>query len=251
MAVDPSPDKVILIPRTFPSPAHLHAVVALYKNLRLQGLQVDREAFSSTYERESQFPLDEWIARIQNPVGKTFVSVFDDNKTTRSFAELSVPAGDNSIADTNLRLLLSKEWMGQLSLIGPELLSAQGENTALDRPWEVFQNYVPPTTAKREPLSGAHVVYMLVGMFVLPQARRRGNGQRLLEAAVNAACEEAKARGALTARIVISVEQGNGVAQRLYERVGFEVWDDVAELNSRRQSSCVAMVKVIDITEIS
>lgn len=49
---------VILIPREFPSPSALKGIVERYKANRLEGLQRDPDAFSSTYERESQFPYE-------------------------------------------------------------------------------------------------------------------------------------------------------------------------------------------------
>lgn len=52
------PGDVILIPREFPSPSALKGIVKRYKANRLEALQRDPGAFSSTYERESQFPYE-------------------------------------------------------------------------------------------------------------------------------------------------------------------------------------------------
>lgn len=43
----------------------------LFKEIRLKALQDSPFAFSSTYERESQFPDDEWTRRIERWSGRT------------------------------------------------------------------------------------------------------------------------------------------------------------------------------------
>ena len=48
-----------------------HENAALFKEIRLKALKDSPFAFSSTYERESQFPDDEWTRRIERWSGKT------------------------------------------------------------------------------------------------------------------------------------------------------------------------------------
>ncbi|KAJ5832128.1 hypothetical protein N7474_000439 [Penicillium riverlandense] len=238
------------VPRTYNLPTQLHAVVERYRKLRLHGLKVDPHAFSSTYERESQFEQDKWIARIENPAGKTFVSVIPCKEPVLTRENEIIIASDSSGA---LGSLLRNEWTGQLTLIGPEVLAIQGDETAetgLAKPWSVFfqdEQCIPPLTpTETMDLRGAHLVYMVVGMFVSPESRRGGHGQRLIEAAVQAAREEGQTRGAASVRIVLIVEPENHGAQKLYERTGFALWDDtVLERNSGKLSRVLAMVREV------
>ncbi|CAL5871159.1 uncharacterized protein PFLUO_LOCUS5406 [Penicillium psychrofluorescens] len=239
------------VPRTYNQPTQLHAVVERYRKLRLHGLKADPHAFSSTYERESQFEQGKWISRIQNPAGQTFVSVIPCTEPLLTREDEIIIASDSSGA---LAPLLKDEWTGQLTLIGPEVLAVLGDETAetkaLTRPWTVFfqdDQCIPPLTPTETlDLSGAHLVYMVVGMFVSPESRRGGHGRRLIDAAVQAAREEGQTRGAASVRIVLIVEPENDVAQRLYESTGFAFWDDtVLERNSGQLSRVLAMVREV------
>lgn len=58
-------------------------------------------------------------------------------------------------------------------------------------------------------------MYLLSDLFVVPHARRRGVGTRLLKAAA----EEARSAGAV--RLELATAITNAAAQRLYERLGW------------------------------
>ncbi|KAJ5166941.1 uncharacterized protein N7482_005722 [Penicillium canariense] len=235
-APHPKTDEVICIPKTFSSPTLEQEVVERYKNLRLYGLKVDPRSFSSTYEAESQFSDDTWRSRIQNPVGKTFASMMDSN-TQLPVSKIEGLVQSHGMNDA-LYGLLQKEWAGIVTLVGPGVLrSNEDATTAPSKPHQVFirdrQYQIPQTVPELDDLSGAHMVYMLVGMFVSPSARRRGHGQRLLEAAIAAAAEETIILGGRKASIAVQAESGNHNAQRLYERVGFKVTDEAVEIEER------------------
>ncbi|KAJ5620682.1 hypothetical protein N7510_004666 [Penicillium lagena] len=241
--------EVHCVPQTYNVPTQLHAVADRYRKLRLHGLKADPHAFSSTYERESQFEQGQWIARIEHPARKTFVSVIPCKEPSVAPEIELVLASDSSGA---LGPLLQNEWTGQLTLVGPEVLAIRGdetaETTALAKPWSVFfqnEQCIPPLTPTETlDLRGAHLSYMIVGMFVSPESRRRGHGRRLIEAAVQAAREEGQTRGAASVRVVLIVEPGNDGAQKLYESTGFALWDDtVLERNSGKLSRVLAMVR--------
>ncbi|KAG8214401.1 hypothetical protein J3R82DRAFT_9394 [Butyriboletus roseoflavus] len=69
--------------------------LAAYKTLRLASLQVDPQAFSSTYAREVAFSEDFWRQRLESPFKQTLVaSVLED-------------AGETG------------EWIGTASIVGP------------------------------------------------------------------------------------------------------------------------------------
>lgn len=60
---------------------------------------------------------------------------------------------------------------------------------------------------------------LVIGMYVKPQARRRGAGARLMQAAIAAA----RARPGVHV-LRLTVTQGNEAAIRLYESIGFSAW---------------------------
>jgi GNAT superfamily N-acetyltransferase len=247
-------NEVILVPKTFSPTTFEQAVVDRYKQLRLHGLRVDPRSFSSTYEDESQFDDDVWLSRIHNPVGKTFAAVTTpDTQPETSTAETRVPNYD---AKDTLQRLLRKEWVGIVTLMGPGVFSRpnEGITTGLNQPYEVFikdnKYQLPLVTSELGDLSCAHLVYLIVGMFVSPTARRRGHGQRLMEAVIAAATEEARVLGGHKLSITVQVESSNLRAQRLYERVGFQVVDEEVEIKNRSgvKSTVVCLEMVIDLS---
>lgn len=242
--------EVILIPRTSTSPAHLDSIAERYKNVRLHGLRVDPQSFSSTYEFESQFSSDVWLSRIQNPLGRTFAAVIDpDAKSDDQINHIRL-SGIEGVSDT-VQGLLSKEWVGIATLIGPVAFPSEESNTTKRKPWDAFikdgKYQIPSNAVEPGKLNGAHIVYVIVGMFVLPHARRKGHARRLLEAIINAAEEESKFFAAPKTSITVQAEPGNLGAKQLYERVGFEAWDEVLIENRRGGSShAVSLVMEID-----
>lgn len=52
--------------------------VAQYKSIRLEALQLDRGMFCSSYEYESAFSREQWLARVSNPVGACFGLYYGD-----------------------------------------------------------------------------------------------------------------------------------------------------------------------------
>ncbi|KAJ5359082.1 uncharacterized protein N7496_011495 [Penicillium cataractarum] len=247
-------DEVILVPKMFSPPTLEQEVVNRYKHLRLHGLKVDPQSFSATYEDESKFDDDVWLSRIHNPVGKTFAAVTDSN--TQSEASTTETLVKTNGANDALQRLLRKEWVGIVTLLGPGVFSRPNEGvaTGLNQPSEVFiqnnQYQIPTTTSELGDLSGAHLVYLVVGMFVSPSGRRRGHGQRLMEATIAAATEEVRALEGSKVSITVQVESGNLRAQRLYERVGFKVVDEAVVIENRQgaKSSVVCLELEIDLS---
>jgi GNAT superfamily N-acetyltransferase len=250
------PDEVILVPKTFLHPELEQDVVNRYKKLRLHGLRVDPQSFSSTYEDESQFPDSTWLSRIYNPVGKTFAAVTNSNNQPEASTD-KIPFHTMDTKDTFQRLL-RKEWVGIVTLLGPGVFSRPNESVAigLNQPYEVFirdkKYQIPLTTSELGDLSGAHLVYLIVGMFVSPSARRRGHGQRLMDAVLAAAADEACMLGARKVSITVQVESGNLGAKRLYERVGFKVVDEGVVIENRlgAKSTVVCLEMEVDIASL-
>lgn len=219
-------DEVILVPKPYAAPTLEQTIVERYKKLRLHGLQVDPQSFSSTYEDESQFADEVWLSRIYNPAGKTFAAVTCSDNQPENTTETLVQAHDTNDA---LQRFPGKEWVGIVTLLGPGGFSRSNEDaaTAPTQPYEVFlrngKYQTPPKSSEVDDLTSAHVVYLIVGMFVSPSARRRGHGQRLMETAIAAATTEARKLGGCKVSITLQVSSSNLHAQRLYEKVGFKV----------------------------
>jgi GNAT superfamily N-acetyltransferase len=234
------------MPKAFASQTEFHEIVNHYKSLRLQALKLNPESFSSTYGQESQFPLDTWQSRVLNPVGQTYVAVTSiDNDSPSHLSLIDCNEGERE-SKQDLHLLLRNEWVGIATAIGPKTWTRQDGDTN-SQPWDVFiqqGNYIiPQSVLLPSETSGAHLVYLIVGMFVLPHARGKGKAQRILEAAARGIWEEAKEAGASAASIVIQVEPMAINAQRLYERVGFKVKGKVL-IGS---TEAIALVKDLDL----
>lgn len=248
-------EEVILIPKDFPSLPHRQETVNRYKQLRLHGLKVDPASFSSTHEQESQFSHETWQDRILNHGSKTFVAV------TRSDVSLGEPSnlpssGKREESHGALKRLLEKEWVGIVTLLGPVGIPEQrvGSSPPSAKPWQMFikdgKYQIPPSVPATEDLKGAHVVYLIVGMFVLPHSRRKGHARRLLDAAAKAVQVEAQMRGTAKATITVEVQSSNAKGKQLYERAGYNVEDDaVAMKNPRGETSYVkSLAQSFDLT---
>lgn len=244
----PESDEVILVPKPYAAPILEQAVVERYKKLRLHGLQVDPQSFSSTYEDESQFADEVWLSRIYNPAGKTFAAVTGSDYQPENTTETLVQAHDTNDA------LQGKEWVGIVTLLGPGVFSRSNEDaaTAPTQPYEVFlrdgEYRTPQKSSEVNNLTGAHLVYLIVGMFVSPSARRRGHGQRLMEAAIAAATTEARRLGGYKASITLQVNSNNLHAQRLYEKVGFKVVAGGVEVENRQGTKNIVVCLEMEVT---
>lgn len=81
----------------------------------------------------------------------------------------------------------------------------------------------------------------IAGLFVLPEARGMGLGQRLVEVAVEHGKNVARERGLKHAMVQVSVKSGNGKVLKMYERLGFTVQED-EEGEIKLELSCVLQV---------
>ncbi|KPM44129.1 hypothetical protein AK830_g2416 [Neonectria ditissima] len=100
---------VLTIPKSLPSPEEFEALVSKYKAFRLLSLQLSPESFGSTYAREVGFSDDQWTLRVSNPLATSIVEV------STSISASSHPDSDLD----HVQLILKKEWLASLTLIGP------------------------------------------------------------------------------------------------------------------------------------
>ncbi|KAL4733489.1 hypothetical protein BDV11DRAFT_213771 [Aspergillus similis] len=214
------PAKILQIPKQYSKPESLAEIVTSYRALRLAALQRSPEAFTSTYAREAQFDDNTWTIRVLNPLATIFIALSPDNTSK-----------DRGVRpDDDENTIMKRPWLGQLTLMGPVFFPIN-DKKATRAPWELLKN-IDFAQAAKEAASipaGSNVVYVLVGMYVLPEGRGAGNGQRLLEAAIRAVDEERKTKK-VNATVIVLVARANEKAKRLYERVGFAAWEEGVDI---------------------
>ena len=201
--------EVILLPQKFSTPAEQTFIVERYKALRLQSLKHEPEAFSSTYEDESQFPDDVWVQRIKNPLGKTFVVV----RSTDSPKDYD-PTGSSVLAKLN------REWVASCVLIGPKVLPL-GQDDPQAALWAFTSSSSFKLGSELDVRPHSALAYCPVAMYVLPGQRRLGLGRKLMDVVTEAAREEAKELQASKSYLTIFFETDNHRACQLYEKSGF------------------------------
>jgi GNAT superfamily N-acetyltransferase len=203
---------VYLVPKPAQSqPSDISLLVERYRTTRLTALQLDPDAFGSTYAREIQFTDEIWLSRLLNPLSKTLVSV-----------DVRPPP----MEPVDLTRL---EWLGTATMFGPKVLS-ETKGSSL---WTTYtrdnSNDPPDWPAVKD----SNAIYMVTGVFVHPSRRRQGRGKRLIQAVVNAATEEAKRAGASKVTVLLEIESETQAPDRLYESAGFSAVD--REGTSRRR----------------
>ena len=181
--------------------------ITQYIRIRLAALRTDPKSFGSTVAGESAFSRLQWCARVDNPARTTFFA---------ATAPSTIP--DSSLGDTGSYHdgdNQESKWVGTLSLLGPDMLRGVP---------------FPPEIAEAEDRDAE--IYMLTGMWVDPEFRKKGVGRQLVEHALQTVGdfsvidngqqnrEGNDRRGRI---LVLEVHDTNVEAQRLYKRQGFVV----------------------------
>ncbi|GAD91627.1 GNAT family acetyltransferase [Paecilomyces variotii No. 5] len=165
-----------------------------YRQLRLAALQLSPTSFSSTYEIESTFSDQTWIARLTAPEKQTFICVARPRVT-----ETAAAAGTTD----NHHEVVSGEWVAQVTILGP--LSVADFNL----PEESGQ----PAGSEDEER------WQMLSLYTLPAYRGRGIAKDL--------CREvfrylATARQeAIAIRVRIMVKPENQATVSMYRNLGF------------------------------
>ncbi|OJD26317.1 hypothetical protein ACJ73_02303 [Blastomyces percursus] len=199
--------KVIRIPQTLLS-SYMGALCQRYKTARLRALKEDPQAFSSTYDKESQFDDSVWAERLQNPQAKTFVTLRAEETGGAESSEIEQ--------------LSANEWLGMIVLLGPRALPTDGSESKT--PWKPFlaaSDIDQPLDLAT--IADSEAAYVAFSMFVLAEARRQGLGRKLVQTSVEAARAEAMSMGATRANIGLWAEAQNEAARKLYEGCGFRL----------------------------
>ncbi|KAH8422422.1 GNAT family N-acetyltransferase [Aspergillus melleus] len=211
---------IALLPATTLDHETLDALIDRYKTLRLRALKEDPEAFGSKYEDELKFPREKWQARIENPKAHTLIAL---ENTTSPGAPLQ--ASDNS----TLSALLSRKWVGTLTMVGPEPVPGSGLGQQ-----ELLKLFDSNRSDSCGPEADPSILaYVLNGMYVLRESRRAGNGKRLLEEVVDYARTAGGASGAAQVWLFAFLEVKNRSAVVFYEKCGFRAWEEEVFLHGR------------------
>ena len=243
------PIQILPLPSLDSSSPNVSKLAAKYKILRLNALKLEPKAFSSTYEREVEFTDDIWVSRAQNPRGKTYVAITSPKSSTRNRVDSISTHPSTTTNEKDLQDLLNSDWIGLLTLLGPEVL----RDDEKEKPWMVFLNkeYASRTSAfpNNESEQKVDVVYMQMGMFVLPSWRGRGIGKWLIRAGIRGVRDEKVERGDVVGKSILTtmVESENSVARKLYGECRFQIRDDKVRVDRRGEiSEVVAMSREVD-----
>jgi ribosomal protein S18 acetylase RimI-like enzyme len=202
MDLHPSEPSVVLIPLPLSDEKILYKAGSRHREARLRALLTDPGTFASSHEQEQAWPMETWTDRIQNKQAKTFLLV------------------ERHTGYDNLEALLDQPWFGCAILLGPKVKGAP-DVRATEPPWFAFLPPHVPHESQDDSYPLPTLEYHLVGMFVLPEARGRKLGKKLVEDAVSAALAQGKTLGAESVKISVLVEINNHVALGLYTRMGF------------------------------
>ncbi|KAE8149710.1 hypothetical protein BDV25DRAFT_123564 [Aspergillus avenaceus] len=231
----PIPNNITSIPKHL-AHGELEAVIMRYKALRLLGLKEHPEAFSSKYEIEVKFPRERWVSRIENSAAKTFIALnpHSDSEALEDDNEHSIPR------------LFSHDWLGTITIQGPKILY-EGDEMLSKAPWDLF--FRVEESSVSADVAGGTTVYMLGALFVQDSGRRKGNGRRLIERAVEEVYKEAVESRVSRMLVVVIAEPRNDSALRLYKACGFKIWEDKLVLYLPWEQQCVAMTLDVSVTE--
>jgi GNAT superfamily N-acetyltransferase len=194
--------------RPIPKPVS-EEYITHYIRIRLAALKTDPQAFGSTFAGESAFSREQWCARVDNPARTTFFATSAPSTMPNASERVTGSYHDQDLHES--------KWIGTLSLLGPDMLRGIP---------------FPPKIAEAE--DGDPQIYMLIGMWVDPEFRKKGVGKQLVERALRTVRDfsvidndrgnqDEKSLNKKLMVLVLEVDDANIEARRLYESQGFVV----------------------------
>ncbi|KAF8625946.1 hypothetical protein AX17_006672 [Amanita inopinata Kibby_2008] len=170
-------------------PADVH--IRNHKRLRLTSLKLDPEAFSSSYEREVNFDDSIWRQRLGNT----------DRLYIVARVQASNPNRFSDNADTG-----DETWVGSVMVASLDMLKSLN--------YPVLQSILDKGSS----------MYFILGLWIHPQHRKKGQARRLLQAGLDWARTYAKGgTGGQRGKVLgVEVKEGNLAAISLYTSLGFQ-----------------------------
>lgn len=190
-----------IIPREVKDDPEWTRYVSRSKPLRLQSLQQDPKSFISKYDSEVKEPIDFWIKRLKDPQAWTVVMV-------RS-AKNQVPS------DNDVLLRDDVEWVGFCVMIAPEHMTASSN-------MDVSVDSAAHVEVKETDSNDWH----MAAVWLRPEVRGQGAGERLIEYGVNVARKGQVQSAAKGSAVTTQVVKGNERALNLYKSIGFQLVDE-------------------------
>jgi len=219
---------LVSIPHQFEDDNVLHECAEKMRILRLRSLNSDSDAFSSSYETESQKPFEFWINRLLNKNARHILAV-----------QPHFPVE----SDPGLSYLLEGDWLGVLVILGP--MSVYEYSPSDDLLWELFpsgSSVQRPDLADSGPLEFRTLIYHLVGFYVVPEARKQGVGSDLVKSALGTMTKDCQDIGTSRGICMIGAESRNVAACNLYGKIGFKTFkDDLVDTDNGRRLTIKAM----------
>ncbi|KAF9527362.1 hypothetical protein CPB83DRAFT_402836 [Crepidotus variabilis] len=196
-----------------------------YSEIRLAALAIDPIAFGSNYSREAAFSLSMWIEKLSRKGNTTFYAHLQESSNTAN----TNPS--HEIADS-----VRARWIGILTVLSPTFI------TSFPPP----NNPPYPIGVSKAENKGADV-WMLVGMWVRPECRKRGVGKLLVQSAIDEVLNTSN-----EAALAETSRNSHRGSQSDIIDVLTEVWGDskegteveVEDLNSERTTDGIILLLV-------
>ena len=165
---------------TIPKPSP-DIYVTLYSDIRLTALRTNPESFGSSYARESAFSRTTWRERVDQQGVITIYASHDSESTSlaqdRTVRSIEAEYNDGSSPYSLLPADAAENpWVGILTLLSPRFLTSFHSNTTGGTESSSSSGNLPWPQS----LSFTEDIWILVGMWVRPEYRRRGLAKKLL-----------------------------------------------------------------------
>jgi ribosomal protein S18 acetylase RimI-like enzyme len=211
-----SPVRCILLPKLNGSEARklVEQLRLRLKELRLESLQVNPEAFGSSYDVEVKFEDSVWENRLKNLKAQHFVAL--------DFTNVS-PMTDNS-HEGLLQQAADLPWIGMTVLAGPNLFDGTFPTASVSPAVYVSQAKHSIISTQPEAVNGPHtLIYTINGVYVSPAWRKYKIATKLLQNARELAQELINGQGnnGDVGACLVFVDEDNPIARGLYGKVGF------------------------------
>lgn len=168
--------------RLDPSHAEISTLASKYRDLRLAALKESPTSFSSTFETESAFSIEQWISRITTPGKETFICATTPHITAEEC-----------------------EWVAQVTLLGPV------KATAFTLPDDSGQPNVAADDVEEK--------WQMLSLYTLPAHRGKGVGKGLCLEAFRYLTSLNRPPNKVRVRIMVKPQ--NTVTLKMYKGLGF------------------------------